>query len=314
MLPNERFALACRAYYEEQGLIVDETNGEFAHCPYPEGMCETGYYLLHDHHQQQGILQSKDVGKCCFFPADALEWLRKCDYFPDQFLELWDIYTEYASQLGREAAHKTVVLQVGVHGRSPEKMSEDGRKGWLVAMKVLHSERDEFGRSVLGVKNAERLNAIKDEEGKSVNARRGSETAHKEKDELGRSILGVKNAERMNAEKNEEGKSVNAVKGAQRMNELLHADRDEFGRSIFALQSLSNTYQDLDEEGISIKRRKNGHRLHEEKDEFGRSVVAMKTNNQVWESTVDGHRGNSSAVARHNRAKGWDPKARIRIS
>ena len=57
MLPNEAFALACRAYYDEVGLIVDERNGEFAHCPYPEGMGETGYYLLHDHHQHQGILQ-----------------------------------------------------------------------------------------------------------------------------------------------------------------------------------------------------------------------------------------------------------------
>jgi hypothetical protein len=95
MLPNEVFALACRAYYEEQGLIVDERNGEFAHCPLPRGMGETGYYLLHEHHQHQGLLQSRDLGKCCFFSGDVKEWLLTCGYWPDNFFELWDIYEEF---------------------------------------------------------------------------------------------------------------------------------------------------------------------------------------------------------------------------
>jgi hypothetical protein len=53
---------------------------------------------------------------------------------------------------------------------------------------------------------------------------------------------------------------------------------------------------------------------HEEKDELGRSVTAMKTVSQVWESTIDGFRSHSGGVAIHNRANGWDTKARIRIS
>jgi hypothetical protein len=95
MLPNEEFALACRAYYEEQGLIVDKKNGEFAHCPYPKNMGETGYYLLHEHHQQQGLLQSRDVGQRCFWGGDAKKWLLTTEYFPDNFFELWDIYDEF---------------------------------------------------------------------------------------------------------------------------------------------------------------------------------------------------------------------------
>jgi hypothetical protein len=55
-------------------------------------------------------------------------------------------------------------------------------------------------------------------------------------------------------------------------------------------------------------------KIHREKDELGRSKTAMKTNNQVWESTIDGFRSNAGAVAYHNKANGWDPKARIRIS
>lgn len=103
MLPNEKFALECRAYYDEIGLVVDEKNGQFAHCPYPEGMGETGYYLLHDHHQQQGLLQSKDVGRCCFFNGHAKKWLTGCDPFPDNYFELWDIYNEYAGENSKKS-------------------------------------------------------------------------------------------------------------------------------------------------------------------------------------------------------------------
>jgi len=101
MLPNEVFALACRAYYDEQGLIVDKTNGHFAHCPLPRGMGETGYYLLWEHHQHQGLLQSRDVGKVCFWAGDAKKWLSTCDYWPDNYFELWDIYEEFVKQNGK---------------------------------------------------------------------------------------------------------------------------------------------------------------------------------------------------------------------
>ena len=37
------------------------------------------------------------------------------------------------------------------------------------------------------------------------------------------------------------------------------------------------------------------------------------TNKQVWESTVDGFRSTSGNVAKHNKAKGWDPNARVKI-
>jgi hypothetical protein len=58
--------------------------------------------------------------------------------------------------------------------------------------KISHKEKDELGRSALGVKNAEKV--------------------HKEKDEFGRSIRGVEAAERLHKEKDERGKSVNSTK------------------------------------------------------------------------------------------------------
>ena len=250
MLPNEVFALACRAYYDEIGLVVDSRNGEFAHCPYPEGMGETGYYLLHDHHQHQGILQSKDVGQCCFFIGHAKRWLLECGYFPKDYFELWDIYEKYASGHGKISVKK-------LH-------------------KIIYAERDDSGKSAFGVKNGEKINAKKDENGKSINALKGN----KRQKELGVGIHALtpdqirSNVEKIHEEKDEEGKSKHAVKA--------------------------------------------GKSTHKEKDESGKSIHAVKTgkelNSQMWESTIDGFRGNPGNVALHNKSRGWDPKARVKLA
>lgn len=216
MLPNERFALERRAYYESIGLVVDATNGEFAHCPYPEGMCETGYYLLHDDHQHQGILQSRDVGKLCFWVGHARQWLLTCDPIPENYFELWDIYDEFVN---------------------------------------------------------ERLNKV-------------HEKVHAEKDKDGKSLHAIKMSEKAHAEKNEDGKSLHSLK--------LHKEKNEDGKSVLGLKSAERT--------------------NAEKDELGRSLAVMKVNRQMWESTIDGFRSSPGPVAYHNKARGWDPNARIRIS
>lgn len=184
MLSNEKFALERRAYYDSIGLTVDDKNGEFAHCPLPERYGDKGCYLLHNDHQHQGLLQSRDIGECCFWVGDARKWLETCESFPDNYFDLWEIYEEYAS--------------------------------WLT---------------------------------KKSNAK-----VHAKKDEQGRSVEAVRAAEATNKEKNREGKSVNAVKGAQ--------------------------------------------------------VV----NKQVWKSVIDGYIGSPGSVALHNKRRGWDPSARIRVS
>ena len=142
MLSNESFALSCRAYYDEIGLIVDETNGEFAHSPLTRKECDSGYYLLHGHHQHQGLLQSKDLDKCCFYNIHTLTWLKECDYWPDNYLDLWDIYEEYASRKSKENVKKT--------------------------NSIIHKDRNEEGKSVLALKVNEIVHAEKNEEGKSV--------------------------------------------------------------------------------------------------------------------------------------------------
>ena len=131
MLSNEVFALKCLEWYEEQGLIVNNSNGEFAHCPLPERYGDKGYYLLHEHHQQQGLLQSRDIGECCFFSGDAKTWLVNCNYWPDNYFELWDIYDElkitnrYSKKVTEEWRLRGVEVAAA---RSPEEKKEAAMK------------------------------------------------------------------------------------------------------------------------------------------------------------------------------------------
>jgi hypothetical protein len=97
MYPNEVFALECRRRYAEDGLIVDKSNGEFAHCPLPKGLGETGYYLLHDDHQWHGLLQSRDVGRKCYWTAHVYKWLMSAN-FVEGYFDLWDTYDEFNKQ------------------------------------------------------------------------------------------------------------------------------------------------------------------------------------------------------------------------
>ena len=125
-------------------------------------------------------------------------------------------------------------------------------------------------------------------------AKKTCEIIHAEKDYLGRSVLGVKNAERMNA--------------------MIHKEKDDLGRSVHAVKTLGKMHDKKDDLGRSVQGVKGAAAIHKEKDDLGRSVTAMKTMSQVWESTVDGFRSHSGGVACHNKAKGWDPAARVRIS
>ena len=106
MLPNEIFALKCRERYAEDGLIVDQSNGEFAHCPLPKGLGDSGYYLLHDDHQWQGLLQSRDVGRRCFWVGDVKRWLSEAN-FVEGYFDLWNILEEFTSGVHTGSYGKT---------------------------------------------------------------------------------------------------------------------------------------------------------------------------------------------------------------
>jgi hypothetical protein len=218
MLPNEEFALACRAYYDKIGLSVDATNGEFAHSPLTKKECDTGYYLLHGHHQHQGLLQSKDLGKCCFFVGDVKRWLEGLDCLPENYFELWDIYEQYSGDNGRRV------------------------------MERLHKEKDENGKSLVAVEMGKKTHGAKDENGKSLH----NLNLHKEKDENGKSLAAVRLNEKIHKEKDENGKSLHAVEAGKRGAEKTNEAKDENGKSLIAVKGAMKTHEAKDENGKSL--------------------------------------------------------------
>lgn len=175
---------------------------------------------------------------------------------------------------------------------------EGGKRGAQKTHEFIHLRKTEEGKSAHAVEAAKELHKVKNEEGKSVNAIKMAKKSHEMKNEEGKSVNAVQAARKSHKVKNEEGKSVLAVNNGKKNSEKLHAKKDEFGRSIVAMGMIEKT--------------------HAEKDEKGRSLHAMRRaeemNKQVWESTEDGFRSNAGVVAQHNKANGWDPNARIRVS
>jgi hypothetical protein len=248
-------------FYESEGISIgDPEIGCWceAHYPEPKGTGDSKILLLWEHHQVQGILQSEEFGRCCFFPGDVVKFLNTSSFIEGWF-DLWDLYDKWSSQLGKMASEK-----------SHELKNEEGKS---LSSINSHRKKDEFGRSVTAVSNMEKM--------------------HAEKDEFGRSVQGVKNAERLHSKKNKDGKSENALKGLK----TLHSEKDDKGRSIHAVNTLL--------------------KIHDKKDENGKSIVGIESsgrlNSQLWESTIDGFRGKPGPVAWHNKSRGWDPDARIRI-
>ena len=176
-------------------------------------------------------------------------------------------------------------------------------------------------------------------------AERGAQKAHEDKNDIGKSILGVENGKRLHETKNEEGKSLNASKGGRKGGKKTHARKNEDGKSIHALETSMKAHSEKTPEGKSVLGVKNAERMHSAKDYEGKSVNAVKagkkraqamnqekneqgksvhssnagkegskvTNSQLWVSTIDGFVSTAGPVANHNKARGWDPKSKVKL-
>ena len=181
--------------------MTPEEGWEEAHYPAPNGVGTSTIWLTHEHHQIQGLLQSEEYGRCCFFIGDAKKFL-SCGPFVTGWFKLWGLYDNWAGD-----SLKKLLSEKDESGRSVRSMEQLDR---------LNAEKDETGKSVNAVKNAKKLHFSKDERGRSIAALKGAETTNSGKDKLGRSINGVESAKRLHAEKDESGRSIAAVKGGER--------------------------------------------------------------------------------------------------
>ena len=114
------YVRGCLTFYEEEGL-TPEKGWDEAHYPDPDGQGGETIWLRHGDHQAQGLWQSKEYDRLCFFPGDALRFLTSGPFVPGWF-ELWDIYDEYKGENGR----KSVKEKTGIH--APEMKGVGGKK------------------------------------------------------------------------------------------------------------------------------------------------------------------------------------------
>jgi hypothetical protein len=192
-MDQHKWVQGCLSFYGREGIVIgDPEEGVWndAHYPAPNGKGEEKLPLLFDHHQVQGILQSEEYGRLCFFVGDVKRFLTH-GVFVSSWFELYDLYEKWSQ------CHLDNISQVG--------------------RIAAHSKRDDRGKSLLGVENAKRLHKEKDESGRSIHGVESAKKLHSDKNEEGKSVVAVRAAQTTNqiihVEKNEEGKSVVAVKG-----------------------------------------------------------------------------------------------------
>jgi hypothetical protein len=180
-----------------------------------------------------------------------------------------------------------------------------------------HEQKDADGKSLTAKKAGDASHRNRNAEGKSLHALKTIVKVHEDKDELGRSKFSMKAAEKLNEDKDEKGRSVNAVKGAEKINKIMHEEKNGEGRSKHAVKMGEAAHKDKNEEGKSKHAVKSAKRLNNERDEEGKSSNAVKGGkaaaSQIWQSSVDGFVSSASNVARHNKTRGWDPNARVKI-
>jgi hypothetical protein len=94
-MDQHTFVRDCLAYYEEQGL-TPEPGGEWqeAHYPDPRDVGDKTIWMLHNDHQQQGLYQSEEYQRPCFYNYDTLRFLTRGPFVPGWF-DLWDLYDKW---------------------------------------------------------------------------------------------------------------------------------------------------------------------------------------------------------------------------
>ena len=205
IVDQHEFVAKCYANYAELGLEPgnpDDGEWQDAHYPAPDPEGDKTIPLLYNDHQQQGLYQSEEYNRVCFWVGHTRKFLTQGP-FVENWFELWDLYDKWVG----------------------ERLSK------------VHERKDELGRSLVAMKSNGKAHAEKDKFGRSVTAVKAGAAAHTKKDELGRSVNGVKTAERLHEKKDEFGRSIHAMNSVKRMHEATHAEKDEFGRSINAVKA-----------------------------------------------------------------------------
>ncbi len=130
MLTQKDFIRKCYDRYKALGLETenkDDGNWEKAHYPLPQPEGKRWVWLLQQDHFVQGVLQSEEVGRCCFWSGDVKPFLK--DHWCDEWFEIFDLYEKWQTIQASENGRNSVENGTGMFGRTPEKHSADSQKG-----------------------------------------------------------------------------------------------------------------------------------------------------------------------------------------
>jgi hypothetical protein len=197
---------------------------------------------------------------------------------------------EICRNSGKITGKKSKELGMGVHGRTKEQMTKDGKKGGKIS-----GQKHKKNKTGICGRTKEKM---------SEDGKKGGKKAK----ELGLGICGFTTEQRM-----ENGKKYNK-KGGKKTKEL--------GVGIFGLTA-EQTIENGKKGGKKAKELGLGiHGLTpEQKSEnakkagkMGGSTGGKKSSSQKWKCLETGYVSNSGALSRYQRARGIDTSKRIRLS
>lgn len=112
----------CLERYAEEGAYPgDGDQWEKAHYPAPKGLGDDTIELKFDDHQVQGILQSEEYERQCFWVSSAKKFLTRGS-FVDGWFDLWDIWEKWV------AITSSKNLKLANLNATPEERSERSKK------------------------------------------------------------------------------------------------------------------------------------------------------------------------------------------
>lgn len=160
MVNQHEFVKQCLLKYKKES-VDPKKGGQEAHYPAPKGIGKTTIWLTFEDHQIQGLLQSEEYGRCCFFPGHAKEFL-DANFGINDWFYLYDLYEKWTSISG---SRNGSIGGKKIH----EVKDQDGRS--IHARKLaqnLHSEKDVDGKSL----HSKKIHSVIDTDGKSLHAKK----------------------------------------------------------------------------------------------------------------------------------------------
>lgn len=310
----------CLERYAEEGAYPgDGSRWEKAHYPAPKKLGEETIDLKFDDHQVQGILQSEEYGRLCFWTSDAKRFLLTGP-FVDGWFGLWNIWEKWTA-LNCERNRVVGIMNMTPEERSarakksaasmtPEKRSAAAKKG--------HGSLTPEQRSARAKKGHDSLTP----EQRSARSRKGVESMTPEQ----RSARSAKSAASMTQEQH----SAAGKKGADSLTPEQRSARAKRGHESLTPEQRSARSKKAAEsatpEQRSARAKKGRESLTpEQRSEAARKSAASKTpeqrlaaskkaNSQKWISTADGFVSLPGAVVAHNKSVGASASRRIPLS